>query len=207
MKMVCCFSYQKSDTHLVLWKSVSSFTEGASVDCTRYRTAVIRGAFRVTVPAIRPPDYPALSRSPWSPWVCFWDCGSVSVWKMSCVCINVSCRLSDVHCFSIWCTSLSRVISRSIPVAAVDIHSFLWLSKSPLYIFTTSFLSTHPWIGCLHILTIVNTAAVKVRVHVSLQVMVFSGYMPMSGVVWSFGSFFFSYLRNLSIILIFEHCN
>ena len=46
--------------------------------------------------------------------------------------------------FSVWLTSLSMIISRSIPVAASGIISFfLWLSNIPLCICTTSSLSNH----------------------------------------------------------------
>ena len=42
---------------------------------------------------------------------------------------------------------------------------------------------------CQHILAIVNSAAMNTGVHVSFPVMVFSGYMPNSGIVGSYGSF------------------
>ena len=52
------------------------------------------------------------------------------------------------------------------------VHSFLWLSNSPLYIFTTSFLSSADgYLGCSQILVIVNSTAVYIGVHVSFQVM------------------------------------
>jgi len=43
-------------------------------------------------------------------------------------------------------------------------------------------------LGCFHVLTIVNSAAMNIGVHASLSVMVFSGYMPSSGIVGSYGS-------------------
>ena len=50
-------------------------------------------------------------------------------------------------------------------------HSFLWLSSIPLYIFTTSSLSIHPFInvhlGFFYVLAIVNSAAIYIGVHVS----------------------------------------
>ena len=37
-------------------------------------------------------------------------------------------------------------------------------------------------LGCFHVLAIVNSAAVNIGVHVSFQIMVFSGYMPRRGI-------------------------
>ena len=38
-------------------------------------------------------------------------------------------------------------------------------------------------LGCFHILAIVNSAAMNIRVHVSFLTMVFSGYMPGVGLL------------------------
>ena len=55
-------------------------------------------------------------------------------------------------------------------------------------------------LGCFHVLAIVNSAAMNIRVHVSFQirVFVFSGYMPRSGIAGSFGSSIFSFLKESS---------
>ena len=57
-------------------------------------------------------------------------------------------------------------------------------------------------LGCLHILTIVNSAAMNIGVHVSFQVGVFSGYMPRSGIARSYGNSSFSVLKNLILFYI-----
>ena len=52
-------------------------------------------------------------------------------------------------------------------------------------------------LGYLRVLAIVNSAAMNIGVQVPFSMMVFSGYMPSSGTVWSYSSFSPSYLRNI----------
>jgi len=79
--------------------------------------------------------------------------------------------------------------------------SFLWLSNIPLCVYH-SFIhsSVDGHLGCFHVLAIVNSAAMNNGIHVSLSILVSSGYMPRSGITVSYGGFIPSLLRNLHTV-------
>ena len=77
-------------------------------------------------------------------------------------------------------------------------HSFFMAElHSILYIYDIFFIhsSVNGHLGCFHVLAIVNSAAMNIRVHVSFRITVLFGYMPRSRIEGSFGSSIFSFLR------------
>ena len=63
--------------------------------------------------------------------------------------------------------------------------------------FTHSSVDGH--LGCFPVLVILNSAAVNNGIHGSFSTLVFSGYMPRSGIAGSYGGFIPS-IRNLHTI-------
>ena len=60
-------------------------------------------------------------------------------------------------------------------------------------------LSVGENLGCVHILAIVNSAAMKIGMHISLWIMVFSGYMPWSGIPGLCGNSIFKVIYETEI--------
>ena len=55
-------------------------------------------------------------------------------------------------------------------------------------------------LGCFHVLSIANSAAMNNGIHVSFSALVSSGYRPRSGVAGSSSGFTPSFIRNLHTI-------
>ena len=48
-------------------------------------------------------------------------------------------------------------------------------------------------LGCFHLLALVNSAAVNNGIYVSFSILVYSGYMPTSGIAGSYGGFILAF--------------
>ena len=58
-------------------------------------------------------------------------------------------------------------------------------------------LSVDGYLGFFHVLAIENSAAMNNGIHVSLSILVSSGYMSRSGIAGLYGGFIPHFLRNL----------
>ena len=61
--------------------------------------------------------------------------------------------------------------------------------------------SADRYLNCFCVLAIVNSAAMNTGVHVSLSILISSGYTPSSGIAGSYGCFIPSFFRNLHTVL------
>ena len=64
-----------------------------------------------------------------------------------------------------------------------------------MYIYHNLFIrsSVDGYLGCFHVLAIVNSAAMNKGIHAALSLLVSSGYMPRGGIAGSYGGFISSF--------------
>ena len=65
-------------------------------------------------------------------------------------------------------------------------------------------LSADGHLDCFHVLTIIDSAAINIGIHVSLSILVSSVCMTSSGTAGSYGSSSSSILRNLVKAMVFQ---
>ena len=92
----------------------------------------------------------------------------------------------------------------STSLQMVQSSSFSWLSNISLYMCVPYFFTHSPvggHLGCFQVLAVLNSVAMSTEAHTSFGIMVFSRYMPRSGIVESYLSSNLSFLRNLHTVL------
>ena len=117
---------------------------------------------------------------------------SVPFFYIPYICISVR-HLS----FSFWLTSLCIIGSRFIHLIRTDSNVFLFMAEQYciVYMYHNFFIhsSVDGHLDYFHVLAIVNSTAMNNGIHVSLSILVSSGYMPWNGIAGSYVGFILSF--------------
>ena len=108
----------------------------------------------------------------------------------------------SISLISVWLISLGIIPSGPFMLSQMArFHIFPWLTNLTHILLYP--LSVDGHLGCFHVLVIVNSSAMNIRVPVSFQmrVFVFFGKISRGGIAGSHGRFIFSFLRNIDTIL------
>ena len=93
--------------------------------------------------------------------------------------------------------SLCIIGSRFIHLIRTDSNMFVFMAEyySIVYMYHNFFFhsSVNGHLGCFHVLAIVNSAAVNNGIHVSLSILVSSGYESRNGIAGSYVAFVSSF--------------
>ena len=110
---------------------------------------------------------------------------------------------------SVWLYSVWLSLGPSVLLQMVSFHSFCGWIIFHLYMYHIFFVQSPVGghLGFFHVLAIINSAAVNIRVLVPFWIMVFSRFLPRSKIAGLYSSSLFSFLRTLFIVVLSADTN